>query len=120
MDEAEQLCDHIVIIDHGQSISEGSPSEIIASLGAESFVEFALLSEHGVLTDDELSSIPGVVRVHTVEERTVLHVEHTHRAIPALVGTIKERGLTLANLHTHRPTLEDVFVNLTGRQLRDG
>lgn len=118
MDEAEQLCDDIVIVDHGKSIAEGSPQQIIRSLGAESLIEFSVAEQLPAI--QELEALAGVVRVHTSETHVTLHVEKTHEAVPALVGSIRERGLTLAHLQTHRPTLEDVFVSLTGRQLRDG
>ncbi|MEM7163880.1 MAG: ABC transporter ATP-binding protein [Planctomycetota bacterium] len=119
MDEAEQLCDDIVIIDHGKSIAEGSPQQIIRSLGAESLIEFSIGSDTS-LAQGELEQLAGVVRVHAQDEKVTLHVEATHEAVPALVGAIRDRGMSLVHLQTHRPTLEDVFVSLTGRHLRDG
>ncbi|MGE3166304.1 MAG: ATP-binding cassette domain-containing protein [Planctomycetota bacterium] len=122
MDEAEQLCDHIVIVDHGRSIAHGSPRQIIESLGAESLIEFSLANNGSAarIDDAEFLALPGVTRVRANGERTTLHVAAAHQSVPALVAAVKERGLTLGDLRTHRPTLEDVFMTLTGRHLRDG
>jgi ABC-2 type transport system ATP-binding protein len=100
------------------SIGRGSPAELIDSLGAESLIEFSL--EHGTpLTADVLASLPGVVRVNLGESSAALHVRATHESLPALLDVLNRRGLALNDLRTHRPTLEDVFVSLTGRHLRD-
>jgi len=118
MEEAESLCDEVMVIDHGRVIGRGSPAELIDSLGAESLIEFSL--EHGTpLTADVLASLPGVVRVKLGESSAALHVRATHESLPALLELLSHRGLALNDLRTHRPTLEDVFVSLTGRHLRD-
>jgi ABC-2 type transport system ATP-binding protein len=118
MEEAESLCDEVMVIDHGCVIGKGSPRELIDSLGAESLIEFSL--EHGVqLGSDILGGLPGVLRVTVNESSAALHVRATHESLPALLDLLSARGLTLGDLRTHRPTLEDVFVSLTGRHLRD-
>ncbi len=73
----------------------------------------------GGSTDLDYGTLPGVLSVRQGQGRIELTVEETHRTLPALLDLLGERDLSLADLHTHRPTLEDVFVTLTGRHLRD-
>jgi ABC-2 type transport system ATP-binding protein len=123
MDEAEMLCDRVAIVDHGKVIAQGSPRQLIESLGAEHVVEFALSgSEDGRidgLTEAFLSALPGVQGARTVDDGYELSVGELHRAVPALLSALSERKLELSKLTTHSATLEDVFVHLTGRQLRE-
>ena len=124
MDEAERLCDRVAIIDHGKVIALGTPRELIASLGAEHVVEFVLA--HGVdgLNEDVLRRMDGVRDVRRVGAENngagwELRSSELHRSVPALLAELTRRDLQLAELRTHSATLEDVFVHLTGRQLRD-
>ncbi|MEO6879038.1 MAG: ATP-binding cassette domain-containing protein, partial [Gemmatimonadaceae bacterium] len=119
MDEAEMLCDRVAIVDHGKVIALGTPQELIGSLGAEHVVEFALADPSQTLDDATLSSIDGVRSVRAVASGYELQVSALHRAVPALLGVLAQRHLELAQLTTHSATLEDVFVSLTGRQLRN-
>ena len=120
MEEAERLCDRVAIMDHGRVIAEGTPAELIASLGAEHVVEFALADGAGsALTDAELAALPGVRAVRALAGRVALTVAEVHRTVPALMALLERRGATLSLLTTHHATLEDVFVALTGRHLRD-
>jgi len=120
MDEAERLADDLIIIDHGRVIARGSPAEIIASLGAESMVRFSLAgSEPRALSEQELQGLDGVRSVRYSGAEITLSVVHTQTAIAGLFDLIKRRDLELEDLNTHRPTLEDVFVSLTGKLLRD-
>jgi ABC-2 type transport system ATP-binding protein len=116
MDEAERLCDRVAIIDHGRVISEGTPRELILSLGAEHVVEFAT---EGALEAEELAALPGVSQARHEPGGYALIVREPHVAIPALLNELTRRRLPLAHLTTHHATLEDVFMNLTGRTLRD-
>ena len=121
MDEAERLCDHIAIVDHGRVIALGTPRELIASLGAGHVIEFDVAeAEHNALDESTLAALPGVVAVRAAAGRWSLQVAAAHETLPALLGVIEARRLTLTDLRTHSPTLEDVFVTLTGRSLRDG
>ena len=119
MDEAERLCDRVAIIDHGKVIALGTPRELIASLGVEHVVEFAIASDGASLSAETLQQIEGVRTVRRVADAWELAVAETHRAIPALLDVLQQHRLELAELRTHSATLEDVFVHLTGRQLRD-
>ncbi len=118
MDEAERLCDRLAIIDKGKVIALGTPRQLIAKLGGEHVVEFEL--EAGQSIDDaSLAALPGVRGVRTVLSAKQLTVEQPHVALPALIAHLKSRSVEFERLTTHHSTLEDVFVSLTGRQLRE-
>jgi len=118
MEEAERLCDRVAVVDHGEIIALGSPRELIASLGAEHVVEFAL-EQGDAPPDDVLAAIPGVEHVARENGTIRLTASRVHQAVPALMRVLSERGASLSELTTHHATLEDVFLNLTGRHLRD-
>jgi ABC-2 type transport system ATP-binding protein len=122
MDEAERLADRVAIVDHGRVIADGTPRALIGSLGAEHVVEFALGDggrERTVLDDATLTMIAGVRAARRSGDGYALQVTHLHETMPALIAELERRSLTLDELRTHTATLEDVFVALTGRQLRD-
>ena len=119
MDEAERLCDRVAIVDHGKIIALGTPRELIAMLGAEHVVEFGVEGEAG-LDEPALAALPGVAAVRRQNGRYQLEATAVHLTIPALLGVLEREGRTLTELITHTATLEDLFVHLTGRQLRDG
>ena len=120
MDEAERLCDRVAIVDHGKVIALGSPRELIASLGAEHVVEFTYTGgADGALGVDALRALDSVTSAREHDGRWTLEVSELPRAMPALLAELRARSLVLGELATHSATLEDVFVSLTGRQLRD-
>jgi ABC-2 type transport system ATP-binding protein len=139
MEEAAYLCDRVAIMDHGRLIAIGTPAELVATLGAEHLIEFQLVSEGDVTAGDAtaadategdaalhtgealagVDALPGVRRVSHANGSTRLTVGELHTTLPALMELLRARGATLAALSTHTATLEDVFVALTGRQLRD-
>jgi ABC-2 type transport system ATP-binding protein len=118
MDEAERLCNRVAIIDQGKIIALGSPSELIAGLGGEHFVEFSLAGE-GSVTADDLQTLPAVKEARPNGNGFALNVTEPHVTIPALLQLLQARKQGLAGLSTRNASLEDVFVNLTGRHLRD-
>jgi ABC-2 type transport system ATP-binding protein len=118
MDEAERLCERVAIMDHGKIIALGSPRELVASIGVEHVVEFSV-DDATRLDLAALRAIDGV-RDARIENGTVrMQVTALHRAVPALLAELVRRSVKLAELRTHSATLEDVFVTLTGRHLRD-
>ncbi len=118
MEEAEQLCDRVAIMDHGIVIARGTPRELIASIGVEHVVEFSTGGTR-VRTLDGPRVLPGVRDVQQVGWRRARAGGELHRAVPALLAEIARQGLPLTELRTRSATLEDVFVALTGRHLRD-
>ncbi|HKC13437.1 MAG TPA: ABC transporter ATP-binding protein [Vicinamibacteria bacterium] len=121
MDEAERLCDRVAVVDHGRVIAEGSPRELVTSLGGDHVVEIsAAPSARGPLRPSDLEGLPAVRAVHAEAGQLLLTVTEPHRAIPALLDRLQDGGWELASLTTRHASLEDVFVALTGRHLRDG
>lgn len=118
MDEAERLCDRLAIVDHGQIIAEGTPDELIARLGGHHVLEFAL-SGDGYIQDDDWKSLPGVDSVRREDGMICLSVHEPHKTIPALLDKIDTNAVRLERLTTRQASLEDVFVQLTGRHLRE-
>lgn len=118
MDEAERLCDRVAIVDHGKVIALGSPKQLIAQLGGEHFIDI-LLEGDGELRPEQLQPLPAVVSVRKENELYSLAVAAPHQTLPALLQYLDERGFGLAQLTTRHASLEDVFVTLTGRHLRD-
>jgi ABC-2 type transport system ATP-binding protein len=145
MEEAARLCDRVAVVDHGKVIALGTPRELIASLGAEHVIEFAVADllppdqpplelrrsagalakaeggshEHELFTQS-LAALPSVEKVVHDGGSWRLTVREVHRAVPALLNALSEQGLEPTQLTTHHATLEDVFMALTGRRLRDG
>jgi ABC-2 type transport system ATP-binding protein len=118
MDEAERLCDRVAIMDHGRIIALGTPRELIASIGVQHVVEFAS-NAAGKLDTSTVRGIDGVRDVRTENDQVRLQVTELHRAVPALLEELGRQGIALTELRTHSASLEDVFVALTGRHLRD-
>ena len=125
MDEAERLCDRLAIIDHGQIIAEGTPAELIERLGGQHVVEFAIngsshdSSTDGAQKEDLWRTLPGVESVHADGRLVCLTVRQPHVTIPALLDAVSRQGAKLLHLTTRQASLEDVFVRLTGRHLRE-
>ena len=117
MEEAERLCDRVAIVDHGKMIALGTPKELIDNLRAEHVLEFALTNGAGDIS--AFRQLDGVCAASQENGTYRLQVEELHRAMPALLGELRRQGAQLSELRTHSATLEDVFVSLTGRRLRD-
>jgi len=120
MDEAERLCDRVAIVDHGQIIAQGTPRELIARLGGEHVIAFALAANGKPQLDPkELEHLASVKSAWLEQESFSLSVSEPHLALPAVLNFLQQAGRNLATLSTRHATLEDVFVNLTGRHLRE-
>jgi ABC-2 type transport system ATP-binding protein len=119
MDEAEKLCDRLAIVDHGQIIAEGSPADLIEKLGGHHVVEFAISGDSDGTEIDRWCALPSVESVRDEDGMIALNVREPHLAIPALLEAIKRQENQLQHLTTRQASLEDVFVRLTGRHLRE-
>ncbi len=116
MEEAERLCDRVAIMDHGRIIALGTPADLIASLGGDQIVEFRTAGDPDGTV---LGRLPGVRSVSRKNGGIVLAVEEIGAALPALFDELGRRRIRVESLMTHQASLEDVFVHLTGRELRD-
>jgi ABC-2 type transport system ATP-binding protein len=119
MDEAERLCDRLAIVDHGQIIAEGSPADLIDRLGGHHVVEFSVSRNSDGAAQAAWRGLPSVESVREDDGLIALNVKQPHLTIPALLEVIDKQGRTLQHLTTRQASLEDVFVNLTGRHLRE-
>ncbi|MBK8101029.1 MAG: ABC transporter ATP-binding protein [Planctomycetes bacterium] len=117
MEEAAQLCDRIGIVDHGKLIALGSPPELIRSLGGDQVIEIDAAGIDAVVA--AASALPGVQRADLAGERLALTVGSVHSVVPPLLELLAARGIAMRGLATRQATLEDVFVHLTGRHLRE-
>jgi ABC-2 type transport system ATP-binding protein len=118
MDEAERLCDRVAVVDHGRVIALGSPAELIAHLGGEHLIEF-VLDNGSPLDAEDLQALPAVVGVRREDDVYVLAVTAPHLTLPALLDRLEGQQRALTRLTTRHASLEDVFVTLTGRHLRE-
>jgi ABC-2 type transport system ATP-binding protein len=124
MDEAERLCDRLAIVDHGEIIAEGTPSDLIDRLGGHHVVEFQVSKGGNGNADndndnDRWRSLPSVESVRREDSTICLSVREPHLTIPALLDAVTSDGHQLEHLSTRQASLEDVFVLLTGRHLRE-
>jgi ABC-2 type transport system ATP-binding protein len=120
MDEAEKLCDRVAVVDHGQVIAMGSPRELMLTLGGDHVIEIsAAPNPEEPLRASHLEGLPAVRSVHEEAGTLVLNVAEPHLAIPPLLDRLRAGGFDLLSLSTRHASLEDVFVALTGRHLRD-
>jgi ABC-2 type transport system ATP-binding protein len=116
MEEAERLCERVAIMDHGKIIAEGTPAQLIGRLHASNILEF---STEPVLAETDVHAIAGAREARARDSRWLVSVDSLVDAIPSLFPILDRTRARLVTLNTHNATLEDVFVTLTGRELRD-
>ena len=119
MDEAERLCDRLAIVDHGQVIAEGTPADLIDRLGGHHMVEFQVSGDSDGTSWKRWRDLPGVESVRHDDGLVCLNVREPHLTIPALLDAVAKGWQALLHLTTRQASLEDVFVRLTGRHMRE-
>jgi ABC-2 type transport system ATP-binding protein len=119
MEEAERLCDRVAIVDRGKVIAMATPEELVASIGAGHLVEFPSPEAPGAVDLGAIRAVDGVRDARAEDGRVRVQVVDLQRVLPALLEEVRRQRIPLPELQTHSATLEDVFVFLTGRQLRD-
>lgn len=116
MDEAETLCDRIAIMNHGRIIAQDTPSQLIGQLDASATIECQITPEYPL---DILRALPGATAARHGLDRTLIYTEDAEETLVALLKTMNASGTKLDHIQVHAPTLEDVFLKLTGRALHD-
>ena len=116
MDEAERLCDRVAIVDHGKAIALGTPAELIDQNGGQHLVE---VSTEPALPPEAFAGLLGVRSIRAKGDGFALSIEAPHVALPALVARLTERRVEPTRLVSRTATLDDVFLALTGRTLRE-
>ena len=121
MEEAERLCDRVAILDHGQIVALDTPANLIANLEIDERVIFDVT---GSWSPEILANLPRVTRVETLEERIIVYgrandSDNYTPLVTDVVNSLTAEGIHFSNLRTEQPNLEDVFLTLTGRQIRE-
>ncbi len=117
MEEAARLCDRVAILDRGRILALDSPARLVSSLGSDQVIEVRL---DGEVATEEVSGLPHVVSVDRRNGDFFLTVSSVAGALPALLAALDRLGVRIDSVTMHPATLEDVFLKLTGRRLRDG
>ena len=119
MEEADQLCDRVAIMDHGRILALETPAALKQSIGADTVVTVRTAGDAGQLAGLLAAEIEGVTRTRMVDGGLELHVQGRDRLIPRIVLAAERGGFDLGDLSVAEPSLETVFINLTGKELRD-
>jgi ABC-2 type transport system ATP-binding protein len=119
MEEADQLCDRVAIIDHGRILALDTPAALKQSVGADTVVTVTANGDPAQLADRLTGEVDGVVRSRLVNGSVELHVKGRERIVPRVVNATESGGFDLVDLSISESTLETVFINLTGKELRD-
>jgi len=118
MEEADQLCQRLAIMDHGRILALDTPAGLKASVGADSIVTVAAAGDLSALAS-VLREIDGVTSATNVDGSVVVHVKGASSVLPPIVTSAERSGFVVTDLSVAEPTLETVFINLTGKELRD-
>ena len=118
MEEAENLCDYIVIMDNGVILKEGTLHQLLEEETNDKIVEFT--AEQDLLNDDIYSSgLPFTIHPGETKEKGVVTLTNFETELPAFMAFLKARNITLKHMECHRKTLDDLFVSLTGRKINE-
>ena len=120
MEEADQLCQRVAIMDHGRILSLDTPARLKASLDADTVVTIKVAGDRAAARDHLAAEVEGVNRFRDVDQDGIeLHVTGIERLVPRVVAAAERTGVDIVDLSVSAPTLETVFINLTGKELRD-
>jgi len=119
MEEADRLCERVAIMDHGVLLALDTPAALKQSIGADTVVTVKAVGDGGQLADLLAREVAGVTRTRRVQGGVELHVQGADRLVPRVAAAAERGGFDLVDLSVAEPSLETVFINLTGKELRD-
>jgi ABC-2 type transport system ATP-binding protein len=120
MEEADELCSRVAIMDHGKILALDTPAELKRSVGADTIVTVkAAGGEMQTLAEQLSAAIPEVTNSRVIDGGVELHVKEAERLVPRVVNAAEDAQFELADLSVSEPSLETVFISLTGKELRD-
>ena len=119
MEEADEHCDRIAIMDHGRMLALDTPQGLKSSIGADSIVSVSSTGDAAGLAPLLKDKVEGAVRAEVVGNSVQLHTRGVAGVIPQVVAVVESMGASVTDLSVTEPTLETVFINLTGKELRD-
>ena len=119
MEEADRLCERVAIMDHGVILALDTPAALKASIGADTVVTVKAVGDPGQLAELLAREVAGVTRTRRLEGGVELHVQGSDRLVPRIAAAAERGGFDLVDLSVAEPSLETVFINLTGKELRD-
>jgi ABC-2 type transport system ATP-binding protein len=119
MEEADLLCGRVAIMDHGKILALGTPAELKHSVGADTIVTIKTAGEPHLLAAVLAKDIDGVTRVREVDGGLEIGVKDSERIVPRIVNSAEGAGFDVVELSVAEPSLETVFIGLTGKELRD-
>jgi ABC-2 type transport system ATP-binding protein len=119
MEEADQLCERVAIMDHGKILALDTPAALKQSVGADTVVTVKTTGDADRLAELLTSDVSGVTRIRKVDGGLELHMLGNDRLVPRIVLAAERGGFDLVDLSIAEPSLETVFINLTGKELRD-
>jgi ABC-2 type transport system ATP-binding protein len=119
MEEADHLCDRVAIMDHGRILALDTPAGLKATVGADTIVTVRVAGGSDGLASALEQRVAGTTRVRPVEGGAELHVKGATGVLPRVIAAAEQGGFQLADVSVTEPTLETVFINLTGKDLRD-
>jgi ABC-2 type transport system ATP-binding protein len=118
MEEADRLCERVAIMDHGRILALGTPTELKRGVGADTIVTVKAVGDLDELASVLCGEVPGLTRARAVGSTLELHLRGTG-SLARIVTAAERAGYEVADLSVAEPSLEDVFIGLTGKDLRD-
>ena len=119
LDEADALCDRIMVIDHGAIVAEGTPDQLKSQVGGDVLTVTVAEPGHSAAVSRLVGALPGAERPTVVDDRVIGRVPHGGAALVELVRGLDRENIPISGIESRRPSLDDVFLALTGRSLRD-
>ena len=119
MEEADQLCNRVAIMDHGKILALDTPANLKKSIGADTIITVKVTKDGGRLAQALAKEIQGVVATRVVENVVSVHVQGGDRLVPRVVNVADSASVEILDLAVAEPSLETVFINLTGKELRE-